>query len=560
MNNNKIQTDVLIVGGGPVGLAMAVELRYQGIDCILIDQTDGVVSDPKVSTVGPRSMEFCRRWGIAQQIRNAGWPSDHTLDIAWVTSVGGHEIYRAHFPSYAERVLPEYTPEPEQVCPQNWFAPIFLNFLGVYPDGVIRLMSRLDSFEQKDSGIIAHVTNLETQSTEAIHARYMVACDGARSTVRKACGVDAPTFHPTQAFQSVVFKAPELATVMGKNHAMVYYLVNPMIQEPLRAVDGDSLYRLILKPREDGSVRDASEAIRAAISIDTPFEIVSNVPWRLTHRVADRYRVGNIFFVGDSAHTLSPSGGFGMNTGMGDVPDLGWKLAATLKGWAGPNLLDTYEIERRPIAVRNLEAANANLQRTQKRAIPPVIMSDSKEGEQIRKEMAFGMERSNVKREFDAPGIHFGFRYESPAIISDGTPPSDDPFEWQQSSYPGNRAPHAWLESGKSTLDLFGRSFVLMCFDSTQGVETLTKICQEKGVPLMIQHINKPEIAKLYERAYVLVRPDGHVAWRGDTLPVDSEALINRVRGAFHQNSSQSSSKSQTLNSIKSRTVESCVS
>lgn len=528
-----MKTDVLIVGGGPVGLAIAVELRYQGIDCIVIEQTDGVVVDPKVSTVGPRSMEFCRRWGIAEQIRNAGWSKNHTLDIAWVTSVGGHEIYRVNFPCYAERAQPDYTPETEQVCPQNWFAPIFLNNLGEYPDGAIRLRSRLDSFTQTDAGVIAQVTNLEKETQETIHARYLVASDGARSTVRKICGVNAPTFHPTQVFQSVVFKAPELATVMGKKHAMVYYLVNPIIQEPLRAVDGHSLYRLILKPREDGQMRDATEAIQAAISIDTPFEIVSNVEWRLTHRIADNFRVGNIFFIGDSAHTLSPSGGFGMNTGIGDAVDLGWKLAATIKGWGGDSLLDTYETERRPIAVRNLQQANANLERTQKRAIPPVIMSDSPEGEEIRSSMALGMERSNVKREFDAPGVHFGYRYESSVIIPDGTPPSDDPFEWQQSSYPGDRAPHAWLEPGKSTLDLFGQKFVLMCFDSPQGVDTLEKVCQQKQVPFTSQYINNPEIAKLYDRPYVLVRPDGHVAWRGDTLPEDAEALIDRVRGAF---------------------------
>ncbi len=528
-----IETEVLIVGGGPVGLAMAVELRYQGIDCILIEQTDSVVTDPKVSTVGPRSMELCRRWGIGQQIRDAGWPKDHTLDVAWVTSVGGHEIYRVHFPSYENRTLPDYTPEPEQVCPQDWFAPVFQNYLGEYPDGIIKFLSRLDSFEQKDEGVIAQMTNLATEKKEVIHARYMVACDGARSFIRKTCNVDAPSFHPTQKFQSVVFKAPELATQMGKNHAMVFFLVNPTIQEPLRAVDGRSLYRLILKPQEDGNVRDAESAIRAAISIDTPFEIVSNLPWFLTHRVADRFRVGRIFFAGDCAHTLSPSGGFGMNTGIGDTGDLGWKLAATIKGWAGDRLLDTYEIERRPIAVRNLTEARANLERSQKRPIPPVISSDSPEGEKIRAEMALGMERSGVKREFDAPGVHFGFRYESPAIIPEGTPPSDDPFQWQQSSYPGCRAPHAWLEPGKSTLDLFGRGFVLMCFDSTQGVESWEKVFQEKQVPFTSHYINNWEIAKLYERAFVLVRPDGHVAWRGDTLPSDAGALIDKVRGCF---------------------------
>ncbi len=530
INNTTTETDVLIVGGGPVGLAMAIELRYQGIDCILIEQTDGVVTDPKVSTIGPRSMELCRRWGMAQQVRNAGWPADHTLDIAWVTSVGGYEIFRLDFPSYAERSLPAYTPEPEQVCPQNWFAPVFMRYLEQYLSGSLRLLCRLDSFEQTDEGVITQVTNLELGRTEVIHAKYLVACDGARSTVRKACDVAAPTFHPTQVFQSVVFKAPELAAQLGPRNAMVFYLVNPIIQEPLRAVDGQGLYRLILKPREDGQMRGASEAIRAAVSIDTPSEIISNVQWRLTHRVVEHFRHGRIFFVGDCAHTLSPSGGFGMNTGICDALDLGWKLAATLKGWAGPNLLDTYETERRPIAVRNLEESNANLERTQKRVIPPVIMSDSPEGEQIRKQMAEGMQRSGVRKEFDAPGVHFGFRYESPAIIPDGTPPTDDPHQWTQNSYPGSRAPHAWLEPGKSTLDLFGHGFVLMS-SPAEGVETFEKECQKRGVPLMSKRIDNPEIANLYERAYVLVRPDGHVAWRGDALPDDPGALIDRVRG-----------------------------
>ena len=532
MNKNVIETDVLIVGGGPVGLAMAHELRYQGIDCILVEESDGVVTDPKVSTVGPRSMEFCRRWGIAQQIRDAGWPKDHTLDVAWVTAVGGHEIFRVPFPSYAERSLPEYTPEPEQVCPQNWFAPIFLNHLGQYPEGLVKLLSRLDNFVQTDEGIIAQVTNLELERTETIHAQYLIACDGASSKIRKACGVSAPTFHATQKFQSVVFKAPELAAQLGKDNAMVFFLVNPTIQEPLRAVDGQGLYRLILKPQANGQVRDAMEAIQAAITIETPIEIISNLPWHLTHRVAEHYNDGRIFFVGDSAHTLSPSGGFGMNTGIADAVDLGWKLAATLKGWASPQLLDTYEIERRPIAVRNLEAANANLKRTQKRTVPPAIISDSPEGEQIRQQMAEGMKRSNVKQEFDAPGIHFGFRYESPAITADGSPPSDDPQQWKQSSYPGCRAPHAWLEPGKSTLDFFGHGLVLFNFKN-QEVTTLEKACQKRDVPLRAYRIDNHAIAELYEKAYVLVRPDGHVAWRGDELPQDPGAIVDRIRGHF---------------------------
>jgi len=535
MNNKILKTDILVVGGGPVGLAVGLELGYQGIDCIVIDDTNGEVDDPKVSSVGVRTMEFCRRWGIAQQIKDAGWSKEHTLDVAWVTSVGGHEIYRVPFPSYAKRPQPSYTPESDQVCPQNWFAPIFQKSLGLYPDGSLLLNSRLESFTQDDKGIVAKVKYVDRNENYEIHAQYLVACDGARSQIRKACNIDAPTFHPTQVFQSIVFTAPKLAEQLGEKNAMVFYLVNPTLQEPLRAVDGRGSYRLIAKPHEDGTMRDPVEAIKAAITIDTPFEVISNLQWRLTHRVADSFRQGRIFLGGDAAHTLSPSGGFGMNTGIGDAVDIAWKLAAVIKGWGGVNLLDTYERDRRPIAVRNLQQANANLERSQKRGIPPFIMTDSPEAREIRASMAQGMERSGVKREFDAPGIHLGIRYESDIVLiekaSDEEPPKDDPFEWKQSTYPGMRAPHVWLEDGKSTLDLFGHGFVLMCFKKLAGIENLEKICQEKGVPLTVHLINNPEIAKVYEKSYVLVRPDGHVAWRGENLPSNLDIFIDKLTG-----------------------------
>ncbi len=533
-----LKTDILVVGGGPVGLAVGLELRYQGIDCIVIDETNGEVDDPKVSTVGVRTMEFCRRWGIAQQIKDAGWSKEHTLDVAWVTSVGGYEIYRVPFPSYAKRPQPTYSPECEQVCPQNWFSPVFQKSLGLYPHGALLLNSRLESFTTDDGGVIAQVRYLDKgddNQFQEIHAKYLVACDGARSQIRKACNIDAPTFHPTQVFQSIVFTAPELAGQLGENNAMVFYLVNPTLQEPLRAVDGRGTYRLIAKPHEDGTMRDPVEAVKAAITIDTPFEVISNLQWRLTHRVADSFRQGRVFLAGDAAHTLSPSGGFGMNTGIGDAVDIAWKLAAVIKGWGGVNLLDTYESDRRPIAVRNLQQANANLERSQKRAIPPVIMTDSPEARKIRQDMAMGMERSGVKREFDAPGIHLGLRYESSIIVNEDVdnskPPKDDPFEWQQNSYPGFRAPHAWLEKGKSTLDLFGHGFVLMCFKLLEGSEKLEQVFQEKGIPLTIHKISNPEIATVYEKPYVLVRPDGHVAWRGDNLPSNLDTFVQKLRG-----------------------------
>jgi flavin-dependent monooxygenase StaC len=535
MNNSTIETDVLIVGGGPVGLAVALELRYQGIDCIVVDETDGVVTHPKVGTVGPRSMEMFRRWGIANQAREAGWPDDHPLDIAWVTALNGYEIYRLHFGTHADRKPLAHTPEPEHPCPQHWLIPLLIRNLGVYPDGPVRLCCQMDGFEQTDDGITAHVTYVNTGETQTIHCKYMMACDGARTPTRKMCGIDAPQYHPTKIFNNILFSAPELPDLLGDRKALVFFMFSPKsLRYPLRSIDGKGVYRLTATPDENGELRDPYEAVREAVGFDTPIEILSSTKWYLTHRIAASFRHGKIFFVGDSAHTLSPSGGFGMNTGICDAVDIAWKLAAHLKGWAYPNLLDTYELERRPIAERNLQEANANLQRTLKRTLPEEILEDSPRGEEVRKQMAENLEQNNVKREFDAPGIHFGFRYESPAIISDGTtPPSDDPLQWTQSSYPGCRAPHAWLEPGKSTLDLFGHGFVLMSFQENNGIEAFEKASTERGVPFTAYSINNPEIAKLYERSYVLVRPDGHVAWRGDSLPDDPGAIIDRARGYF---------------------------
>ncbi len=534
MNKKTINTEVVIIGGGPVGLGMSLELRYQGIDCIVVDENDGIIAHPKVGTVGPRSMEIFRRWGISQDVRDAGWPYDHPIDVAWVTALCGHEIYRLKFGDTASRGLPAYTPEPEHPCPQHWLIPLMLKNLGVYPQGLVRLKCHMDNFQQGENGVTVQVTHLDSGERETITAKYMVACDGARAPVRKACGVDAPAYHPTRVFQNILFQAPELPKILGSRKALVFFLVTPKtLRYPLRSMDGKGLYRLTATPHENGESRDPEAAVREALGVDTPFKILSSIQWHLTHRVAEHFRHGNIFFVGDSAHTLSPSGGFGMNTGIADALDLGWKLAGTLKGWAGSDLLDTYELERRPIAVQNMEEANVNLQRTLKRKLPEEIISDSPAGEQARQQMAEKLESQNVRQEFDAPGVHLGLRYSSPNIISDGVPPTNDPHQWTQSSYPGCRAPHAWLKSGLSTLDLFGRSFVLMLFNSKLNIEKLEKVCEEKQVPLTTHYIGNPEIARLYECALVLVRPDGHVAWRGDTLPDDLGKLIDRVRGKF---------------------------
>ncbi|MEU2915966.1 FAD-dependent monooxygenase [Streptomyces massasporeus] len=536
MTHSGERTDVLIVGGGPVGMALALDLTYRGIDCLVVDAGDGKVRHPKVSTIGPRSMELFRRWGAADTIRNAGWPADHPLDIAWVTKVGGHEIYRYRRGTAAHRPAFVHTPEPDQICPAHWLNPVLIEAVGAHPDGPLRLRTTVDGVLQTDDHVEATLTDHATGTTGTVRARFLVACDGASSPIRRACGIEAPARHRTQVFRNVLFRAPELKDRLGERAALVYFLMlSSTLRFPMRSLNGSDLYNLVVGSDDDTGARpDALALIKDALALDTPVELLGDSEWHLTHRVADRYRAGRVFLAGDAAHTLSPSGGFGLNTGIGDAADLGWKLAATLDGWAGRHLLDTYDSERRPIAEESLNEAHDNLRRTMKREVPPEIHLDGPEGERARAVMAGRLENSGARREFDAPQIHFGLRYRSPAIIDDPDVPirqGQPDADWRPGSEPGYRAAHAWWDSTTSTLDLFGHGFVLLRFADHDGLPAIERAFAERGVPLTVHQGQDTEIAKLYARSFVLVRPDGHVAWRGDDLPGDPMALVDTVRG-----------------------------
>jgi hypothetical protein len=261
------------------------------------------------------------------------------------------------------------------------------------------------------------------------------------------------------------------------------------------------------------------------------------MPWVRRELVADRYGKGRVFIAGDAAHLTSPTGGFGMNMGIQDAVDLSWKLEAMLRGWGGPHLLGSYEIERRPVAIRNVREASGNLKRMlQPRAAkpPPEAFVPGAAGDKPRAE--FGRAYTEMmKREWFSIGIHLGYRYEgSPIIVPDGTPePPDEVMDYAPTARPGHRAPHAWLKGGRSTLDLFGRGFVLLRLGvHPPDAAALIAAAQAAQLPLQTVDIADLAIAALYETRLVLVRPDGHIAWRGDALPADPSRLFATVRGA----------------------------
>ncbi|MGW6445905.1 cytochrome P450 [Lentzea sp. NPDC055074] len=528
------QTDVLVAGGGPVGMALAIDLTYRGISCLVAEAGDGTVRHPKVSTIGPRSMELFRRWGLADAIRDAGWPSDHPLDIAWVTKIGGHELHRYRRGTAADRPVFRHTPEPDQICPAHWLNPVLARATGT----PLRLRTSLGDVTQTDDHVKAVLTDLETGARTEVRARYLVACDGASSPIRQACGIDAPARFRPQIFRNILFRAPELRARLGDGTALVHFLVrSSVLRFPLRSLDGDALFNMVVGVEDETAERaDALSLIRDAIAFETPVEVLSDGDWHLTHRVADRYRDRRVFLAGDAAHTLSPSGGFGLNTGIADAADLGWKIAATLDGWAGPGLLDSYEAERRPIAEASLDEANRNLRRTMDREVPQDI--DGPDGEEARRAMAERLASSGAHREFDAPEIHFGLRYRSPVIVDDPGQSAEitvPDAAWRPGGEPGRRAAHAWWDATTSTLDLFGLGFVLLQFGADDRLPAFEAAFAARGVPLSVRRSDDDELAKLYERSFVLVRPDGHVAWRGDALPDDPAALADTVRGASRQ-------------------------
>ena len=537
------ETQVLIVGGGPVGLALAADLGWRGIDCILLEQGDGTIYHPRANTVNSRTMEFCRRWGVAEEVHNSGAPPDFPSTILYLTSLQGYELARIERPTYgggdAGRVKPLLTsPERSERCNQLFFDPIMRHLAQAMPSVTMRYRCRFEAFEETEGGVIATVRDLASDRTETVAARYLVACCAGHSAVPKALDVRWEGEAALSYHLNVFLRTHELWNRHDKGKAAFYFFVNRVGNSPsLIELDGKDLWRLGVNL---GSERIAPEAVdvkgivKAVMGPDFPYEVISVLPWTQRSIVADRWQRGKIFLAGDAVHQHGPSGGFGMNTGLGDAVDLGWKLAATLEGWGGAGLLDSYERERRPVAKRVVDEVRENQGEIVDAATLDAIEEPGPRGDELRRRLGELIVQHRT-RVYISDGIALGYRYDpSPIIAPDGTPaPRDTVTEYVQTSRPGSRAPHAWLAEGRSTIDLFGKGFVLLAFGGAAGEgDGLAAAARSRGMPLALVPIDDAAIAKLYERRLVLVRPDGMVAWRGDAPPADPLALVDLVRGA----------------------------
>ncbi|MFT5485259.1 MAG: 2-polyprenyl-6-methoxyphenol hydroxylase-like FAD-dependent oxidoreductase [Paracoccaceae bacterium] len=544
----QLTTPVLISGGGPVGLALSMELAWRGVRSVLVNTEPTTAVHPQGNTHNARTMEHYRRLGIADRVRAVGLPQDLTTDVSYLTRFTGHEFARIQMPSstekkrrIAERDLSFLTPEPIHRSSQFYVEPELFAHAKTMDKIDLRFGWELVDFSQHADHVDATIRNAETGETEAISSKWLAGCDGAQGYTRKALeipyrgeGGDEVAFFIGRML-SVYIDAPAIYDVMKVETAWQYWTVNGDARTCIVTLDAKGKFVVLTKYPESGEpdeaeiIRDIQDAIGAEIDI----EIISVREWTAGNAlVADRYGDGRVLLAGDAVHLFTPTGGFGMNTGVEDAVNLGWKLAAVHHGWAPEALLQTYEAERRPIGIRNTQSSRKLASDVATIQVPEVLEHDTAEGERARAEL--GLHLSGFTEEFASLGIQLGARYDgSPLIVSDGTnPPPDSPVDYVPSACPGGRAPHMWLEDGASIHDRFGKWFTLLKFGSPDtDTAPFEAAALAQNVPFDVVDIPEQAARDLYQCGFALIRPDHHVAWRGDTLPADADALIRQVSG-----------------------------
>ena len=536
---------VLIAGAGPVGLSLALDLAWRGVPSLLVEPLTDVHPHPRAISIGVRTMEHFRRLGLDQKVIDAGVPRSRALDVIYVTRMLGREIFRFPIPSIEELArdagaLAAQTPEiAASPYHKTWTAQSPLERMlraevARSPRIETRYGWRLDTFVESEPGVAAMLVELASGRREEIAAEYLIGSDGANSAVRTGLDIRMSGRGTLGEAVGLYFKAPALASRLGARPGVMYWVLAPGCGGVIYTIDGGDewVFNRYFAPGEAAIAEDPIALIQRAIGEPLEIELLSAQKWLPRQLVADRYQSARCFLAGDACHLFVPTGGFGMNTGISDAVDLAWKIAARLEGWGGETLLASYEVERRAIGLFNTREAADNYDKSGTIfGVPEALEQDGAAGDIARATVA-ALLPPKIKH-FAPIGVHLGSAYEnSPLIVGDGTSPvAFDSVRYTPSARPGQRAPHGWVGPGKSVLDLFGRGFTLLRFGGDGG-EPLIAAARAAGVPLNVADIADDALARLYERRLVLVRPDGHVAWRGDAVPAQARAIIERVRGA----------------------------
>ena len=527
--------DVVVVGGGPVGLATAIDLGTRGRSVLLVERDDGVVRYPTAESIDAASMELLRRWGISDAVQRSGFPADYQRDIAFVSHMTGYELARFSRPSNADRreTTMGLSPEGGVWWPKFWFDPALRDRAAAEPTVDLRFQWEFTGFHDGPDGVRIQVCSPE-YGPRTIDARFLVACDGAGSPIRKTLGIQSvrDSDDVRARWQGAYVRLAGLRERIPHAPAVQYYLVNPR-RIILGSLDGADLWR-VTYPLADSELPN-SDAVQATVADATgsrpeAVEVIDAREWSGDAVVAESFRSRHVLLAGDAAHRMWPSGGHGMNTGLGDVANLGWKLDAVLSHWAPDTLLDSYTAERRPHCEGMVQRAWHNYRADNAIISDPTLDNPDQVAarERVGKQIV-----ATRQTEWRSLGAQLDVRYAaSPLIIADGTPePAADTETYEPTARPGHRAPHVALPDGRSVLDLFRGCFTLLNLTTDAPSSALVEAFHTRHVPLDVEHLNSEDARRIYGCAVALIRPDGIVAWRGNTRPPDPEAVVDQITG-----------------------------
>src|ERR1700681_380794 len=525
--------DVVVVGAGPVGLTLAIDLGRRGVRTLLIEKDPTTKQYPKMDRSNARTMEFYRRLGIADRVRALGYPADASMDVFITTRLCDAPLARLHYPSVAQHrakiaaCTDASEPlEPYQLVSQNDLEPLLKEVAESTPNVTVRFGCEMTDFTQDVGGVIASLKYLDG-TQQSIRAAYLVGCDGGKSTVRKNLGIKLEGQGNIRAVRQICFRSEQFYERIPIGKGRHYYMTDS--EGSAFVIQGTRKEITLNTALPEGS--DLEQEVRNRAGFDFDFELLNVSDWKLHLLVADRFRDGRIFLAGDAVHLVIPTGGLGMNSGVGDAIDLSWKLAGTVAGWGGPGLLDSYQQERRKVALRNRDASGwaAAGMGIWRKLCRPQVMDDTAGGAGVRAEIGRTADIHH-RRVHEMIGVELGYSYAGSNLIAFEP---DNISDWDTTKYtphtrPGVRIPHIWLKDGRAMQDILGDNYTLLDLTGACDTAVLEAAFARIGAPLTVLRLDEAHVRDVYGCSLLLLRPDLHIFWRGETLPaaVDELAVV----------------------------------
>ena len=537
-----MDSDVLIVGAGPTGLTLAIDLGRHGVRCTLIEQKAEPAFLPKMERINARTMEIYRRMGLAPKIRAAGLRPDCPMDVYIVLALDEPPLLHLQYPSVEDaqaqtRATNDGTLplEPYQLISQYTLEPLLKSIAETMPSVAVRFGCEFLSLRQDEAGVTARVRRSDG-GTEELRGKYLVGCDGGASPVRKELGIALAGEGNLMQLRQALYRCDELFDRLpignGPGKGRHYHVAD---DKATQLIMQDSTKHWTLH-----SIVDTNEEMNAAfertVGVPVKYEMLSCDPWRQNLLLAEHYGKGRVFLAGDAVHLVIPTGGLGMNSGVADAIDLSWKLAAALAGWGGPNLLKSYEIERRQVGERNVGASRyATVGRRKWRSMwRPNIRDDTPEGRQSRAVLA-AVADVEQRKSNEMIGAELGYRYvDSPVICNLPGGPEHLFREYQPTTWPGARLPHVWLNDGTPMQDRLPDGFTILKLGGTQAdAAGLQRAVAARGAPIAVLDVPDRIVREVFGYDLILVRPDLHVVWRGNAAPEDPAEVAAIATGHF---------------------------